>query len=101
MFRVIRSVWRAVTRRPMWNDNREDWRSWADPEHPIRWAWVKHGERRTKYPALLRQPEFAHLQVVHVRSPRETRQLLAAAASAQAGRSRQRPTPSSQAGSAA
>ncbi|HEX3669498.1 MAG TPA: AAA family ATPase, partial [Acidimicrobiia bacterium] len=44
MARVIRrSVWRAITRKPMWNENREDWRTWADPEHPIRWAWVKHG----------------------------------------------------------
>src|SRR5206468_7643130 len=43
MARVIRrSVWRAITRKPMWNENRENWRSWADPEHPIRWAWAKH-----------------------------------------------------------
>jgi len=80
MFRVIRrSVWRAVTRKPMWNDNREDWRTWADPEHPIRWAWVTHGERRRKYPALLRQPEFAHLDVVRLRHPREARRFLSAA----------------------
>ena len=76
MMRVIRrSVWRAITRKPMWNENREDWRSWADPEHPIRWAWVKHGERRRKYPELLRRPEYAHLEVLRLRHPRETRRL--------------------------
>jgi adenylate kinase family enzyme len=79
MARVIRrSVWRAITRKPMWNENREDWRSWADPEHPIRWAWAKHGERRRKYPELLRQPAYAHLDVLRLRHPRETRRLLGA-----------------------
>ncbi len=83
MMRVIRrSVWRAITRKPMWNENREDWRSWADPEHPIRWAWVKHGERRRKYPDLLRRPEYAHLEVLRLRHPRQTRRLLAAASPA-------------------
>jgi len=83
MMRVIRrSVWRAITRKPMWNENREDWRSWADPEHPIRWAWVKHGERRRKYPELLRRPEYAYLEVLRLRHPRDTRRLLAAAGAA-------------------
>jgi adenylate kinase family enzyme len=80
MARVVRrSVWRAVTRKPMWNDNREDWRAWADREHPIRWAWAKHGERRRKYPELFRQPEHTHLEVLPLRHPRETRRLIAAA----------------------
>ena len=80
MMRVVRrSEWRAVTRKPMWNENREDWRSWADPEHPIRWAWSKHGERRRKYPDLLRRSEYAHLEVLRLRHPREARRLLAAA----------------------
>jgi len=63
----------------MWNENREDWRSWADPEHPIRWAWAKHGERRRKYPDLLRRSEYAHLEVLRLRHPREARRLLATA----------------------
>jgi adenylate kinase family enzyme len=83
MVRVVRrSVWRALTRKPMWNDNREDWRNWADAEHPIRWAWSTHGERRAKYLRLLQQPELAHLEVVRLRHRRETRRLLAAAAAA-------------------
>ncbi len=39
-------------------------------------------ERRCKYPALLRQPAYAHLEVLRLRHPRETRRLLAAAATA-------------------
>src|SRR5262249_59683239 len=63
MVRVVRrSVWRALTRKPMWNDNREDWRTWANPEHPIPWAGVKHGERRRQEPPLLPHPEDPPLQ---------------------------------------
>ena len=80
MMRVIRrSVWRAMTRKPMWNENHEDWRSWADPEHPIRWAWVKHGERRRSLPICCAGPSTAHLEVLCLRHPHETRRLLAAA----------------------
>ncbi len=31
---------RALTRRELWNGNRESFRNWLDPEHPIRWAWA-------------------------------------------------------------
>jgi adenylate kinase family enzyme len=77
MARVIRrSVWRAVTRTELWNGNREDWRQWADPEHPIRWAWTKHPERRQRYPALLAEPDWAHLRVHRLRRSRDSRRLL-------------------------
>ncbi|HWG25619.1 hypothetical protein [Actinospica sp.] len=35
---VRRSVVRAATRRELWNGNRETFRDWLDPDHPIRWA---------------------------------------------------------------
>jgi hypothetical protein len=80
MARVIRrSVWRAFRRKPMWNENREDWQSWADPEHPIRWAWAKHGERRRNHPELLRRSEYAHLDMLRLRHPLEAHRLVAAA----------------------
>jgi hypothetical protein len=28
----------ATTRRELWNGNRETFRDWLDPDHPIRWA---------------------------------------------------------------
>lgn len=53
MWRVVkRSIVRAVTRRKLWNGNREDWREWARPDHPIRWAWSSHRARRVEYEAL-------------------------------------------------
>lgn len=53
MWRVVRrSVVRAVTRRELWSGNREDWRTWLRPDHPIRWAWTSHARRRAEYEAL-------------------------------------------------
>ena len=45
-----RSVHRAVTRRELWNGNREDWRDWASPDHPIRWAWATYDGKQVSYP---------------------------------------------------
>jgi adenylate kinase family enzyme len=44
LFRVIRrSLVRALTRRELWNSNRENFRDWLDPEHPIR-TWCRSME---------------------------------------------------------
>lgn len=47
IFRVIRrSAVNALTRRELWNGNREGFRDWLDPEHSIRWAWSQHAHKR-------------------------------------------------------
>jgi adenylate kinase family enzyme len=71
MRRVLwRSFERAVCRRPLWNDNRERWRTWADREHPIRWAWSTHADRRARFAALVDD------RWIRLRSPAETRRWL-------------------------
>jgi adenylate kinase family enzyme len=71
MRRVIwRSFERAVTRRPLWNDNRERPREWLESGHPIRWAWTTHADRRVRYEALL------DARWVRLRSPTEARRWL-------------------------
>jgi adenylate kinase family enzyme len=68
MRRVIwRSVVRAVTRRPLWNDNRERWTTWFNPEHPIRWAWRTYADRQTRFEALMDE------RWIRLRSPAEAR----------------------------
>jgi adenylate kinase family enzyme len=68
MRRVVwRSFERALTRRPLWNDNRERWTSWADAEHPIRWAWNTHAGRRRGYEAMMDD------RWVRLRTPRAAR----------------------------
>ncbi len=72
MRRVIaRSVMRAVDGKELWSGNREDWRAWLDPDHPIRWAWSTWRERRERYEALVAEPRNAHLKVLRLRRPGE------------------------------
>jgi len=77
MRRVIRrSAVRAVTRRELWNGNRERITSWLDAEHPIRWSWSTFHGRRAEYEARFTSAEHAHLQVVRLSNPREARSWL-------------------------
>jgi adenylate kinase family enzyme len=49
MSRVVRrSVCRAVTHKELWNGNRENWREWLDPDHPMRWAWSQFERKRAQ-----------------------------------------------------
>lgn len=48
-----RSFSRATLRKELWNGNREQFRNWLRPDHPIRWAWSTHGRRRAEYETVL------------------------------------------------
>ena len=79
MVRVIaRSVHRAVLGGELWagTGNREQWRHWVRPSHPIRWAWSTWRRRRKETEERLRCAEFAHLMVFRLRRPREARRVL-------------------------
>ena len=39
---------RALTRRELWNGNRETFRDWLEADHPIRWAWSQYDAKRAK-----------------------------------------------------
>jgi adenylate kinase family enzyme len=70
MARVIRrSLARALSRRELWNGNRERWRSWLEPGHPIRYAWAQWSPRRRELEALLAGGEYPHLTVLRLRRP--------------------------------
>lgn len=77
MGRVIRrSLVRVITRRELWNGNRETWRSLLGSRtHPVRWAWTQHGPRRRDTAA--RITKYPQLQVVQLTSPRQVRRWLA------------------------
>jgi len=79
MRRVIqRSFIRALLRKELWpgTGNREDFRKWLDPEHPIRWAWSTHARRRENYRAMLDDPAFAAIRFHHLTHPREASALV-------------------------
>ena len=72
MRRVIcRSLRRVVLRTELWSGNRERWRNFLRPSHPIRWAWSTWKRRRYETEERLIQPEYAALTVLRLRHPRE------------------------------
>jgi adenylate kinase family enzyme len=78
-----RTLRRAVTRRTLWNGNRERLRAMlsTDPERSIiRWSWVKHAEYRERYTAAMADPRWSRLTFVRITSPRAAERFLASAA---------------------
>ena len=65
----VRSFTRAAFRKELWNGNRESFRNWLEPEHPIRWAWTTHARRRREYEAA----SAGDPRWVRLRSRREVR----------------------------
>jgi adenylate kinase family enzyme len=77
MSRVIRrSIRRAITRKELWNGNRERARTWVQSDHPIRWTWSKHRPRRHEYAELFERPEYQHLTVVRISDKKQIRRWL-------------------------
>ena len=74
---IWRTVRRIATREELWNRNRESLRAQMGRDSLIAWALRTYRRRRREYPMLFARPENAHLAIVHLRSPRETRQWLA------------------------
>jgi adenylate kinase family enzyme len=73
---VRRSFVRAALRRELWNGNRESFRRWLDPEHPIWWAWRRHP--RKKIVTAQRIAAHPHVRVVRLTSARDARRWSAA-----------------------
>ncbi len=72
-----RTLIRIITREELWNGNRETWRgTFFSRDSLFLWALQSHPRQRKTYPQFLASPENAHLQLIHLRSPRETNQWL-------------------------
>jgi adenylate kinase family enzyme len=72
MYRVVkRSIARALSQEELWAGNREDWRHWLRPSHPIRWAWSTWKARRSQFEQLLTGCQYRHLVVLRLRTPRD------------------------------
>lgn len=75
---VRRTFGRALSRQPLWNDNRENLITHlASRDSLFLWAWQTHPKHRREYPLELARPEYRHLQIVRLRSPQATRRWLA------------------------
>jgi adenylate kinase family enzyme len=72
MRRVIgRSLARVLTRRRLWNGNRETWRDLFDPHQPIRWAWNNYTPHRQTVAARIQA--HPQIRVVHLTSASRAR----------------------------
>lgn len=68
-----RTVLRGVTRKELWNGNRESlWRHFATRESLFLWACQTHRKLRNEAEQFLRDPQYAHLIRLHFRHPAET-----------------------------
>jgi energy-coupling factor transporter ATP-binding protein EcfA2 len=68
---VRRTARRIVTREELWSGNREGVRgTFFSRDSILLWALRTYPRRRREYPVLFASPEYAHLTVVHLRSPR-------------------------------
>ncbi|TAK23362.1 MAG: adenylate kinase [Chloroflexota bacterium] len=66
-----RTAQRLWAREALWNGNRESLREHFSRDSLFIWAFRQHRRNRVAYPAALAESRFAHLAIVHLRSPNE------------------------------
>ena len=84
---AARTIRRCLTGETLWSGNRERlWTQLCTRDSLFLWLCKTYWRRRREYPALFRLPQHAHLEVVRLSSPRQTRAWLVAGATAMQGR---------------
>ena len=75
MWRLLwRTLRRVFTREELWSGNRERFSTqFFSRDSLFLWALKTYWRRRREYPALLKKPEYAHLRVARLRSPKAAR----------------------------
>lgn len=70
-----RTFTRWWTRELLWETNRENllihFKLWSD-DSLYHWLFKTYWRRKREYPILFSQPEYAHLKIIHLKSPKET-----------------------------
>jgi hypothetical protein len=71
MSRVLRRTFqRIITQQQVCNGNRESLlKAFFSKDSILLWVLQTYGKNRQKYPLLFQQPEYAHINIVHLRSP--------------------------------
>lgn len=74
MRRILwRTLRRVVTKQQVCNGNWETWQTTFSRDSVILWALRTYPQKRREYPQLFAQSEYSHLQIVHLRSPSDTK----------------------------
>jgi len=72
-----RTLKRVVTREELWGGNRENARNaFFSRDSLFLWVLTSRPRHRRDYPLLLQKPEYAHLKLIRLYSPRETNKWL-------------------------
>ena len=87
MWRLLRrTLRRSLQRQELWNGNRETlFRHFFSRQSLFLWALQSHWLRRKTIPSALARPEYSHLELVHLRSPKEAERWLESAAKSMNG----------------
>ena len=67
-----RSLTRIITKQEVCNGNYETWGKLFSRKSIILHSLKTYHKRRRKYPVLFKQPEYSHLNIVHLRTPKVT-----------------------------
>ena len=73
---LVRTLRRSWTKEVLWGKNVERWYHLLESDSLLLYAIRAHRSHRVDYPLLFQQPEYRHLQVVRLRSPKETQHWL-------------------------
>jgi len=72
---VKRAISRAVTQKRLWanSNNRESFKtSFLSKDSIILWMITHHAKNRKKYLAMINDPQYQHIQFIHLTSPKQT-----------------------------
>jgi adenylate kinase family enzyme len=71
-----RAIRRTYHKETLWNGNRESWRGqFFSRDSLFIYAFTSRKRHHQTYPDIFVQPEYAHLQIHHLRTPRQTERL--------------------------
>jgi adenylate kinase family enzyme len=69
---VRRTIHRLISHERLWNNNREGLSDFFKPASLFQWVFRRHTRHHREYPKLLATPQYAHLLLVRLHSPKET-----------------------------
>jgi adenylate kinase family enzyme len=73
LWRLVRRTWRRVrSQEELWNGNRDRLAHQFSRDSIFLWALTSYRKHQATYPLLFKQPEYAHLTVVCLRTPQAT-----------------------------
>ena len=73
-----RTLSRVLSQKPLWenSNNRENWKMMLSRKSIFIWMIQKYPKNRQKYQAMMHDPQYAHLQFVHLASPKQAKLFL-------------------------